>query len=192
MSFNKLKIDYLSFVVSFRGGSFSFILLVKLLNYKSAAECFFSNLFIRGCFTQLRVWVCVSVSVRWYWRASARGPRFLLLRGRRGFSIYRQLSLLLYNSKCLRCRCWTWQFYSSIVIPAWLWFRWQKVWVLRSGLKCVFRWLLGPRLQLRYPAANRPIGWFETQRQCWLNLPFPEKRWAEFFRIKGDGRKRLI
>lgn len=29
-----------------RGGSFSFIFLVKLLNYKSAIECFSPNLFL--------------------------------------------------------------------------------------------------------------------------------------------------
>lgn len=44
-----------------RGGSFSFIFLVKLLNYKSAIECFSPNLFIRGFSSKLRVWVCGSV-----------------------------------------------------------------------------------------------------------------------------------
>lgn len=126
MSFNKFKIDYLLFDAVMRGGGFSFILLVKLQNYKSAVECFSPNLFIRGCSSQLRVWVCVSV--RWYWRTSAWGPCFLLLCGRQGFSINRHAEppfISFYNSKCLCCRCWTWQFYSYVFIPVW-WFRWHE------------------------------------------------------------------
>lgn len=159
------------------GGSFSFILLVKLLNSKSAGACFPPNLFIRGCSSQLRVWVCVSV--RCYWRASAWGPRFLLLCGRRGFSINRQLSLFLYNSKCLPCRCWTWWFTrlcsSLVILVAPKVWGWGLVWSVCSDHGC---WT-------QVPCCQPGRGLFETQRQCWSNLLFPEKNTGRVFQTEG-------
>lgn len=88
MPFNKLTIDYLLFVVFLRGGSFSFILLVKLLKCKSAAECFSPNLFIlpaacvgmcecEAILTGLRLGASLSITVwktRFFHQPAAEPP----------------------------------------------------------------------------------------------------------------------